>query len=231
MSAVSAEVQRRAWNQQHQILRQRLHDRDFPGALPIFLRQHALIHAAGLENDLHWSFQDEAVRGLSVEQLRIIPPGKPHSIAWLIWHVTRIEDVTLNLLLADTAQVSESGGWHDKLKTAFVDVGNEMSKDEIAQLSAEVDLKALLAYRIAVGKRTRSIVRRLKPDTLWQRPALERVQQIAAVGAVRAVDAPLLAYWGRNLNANLLLMPATRHGFLHLNEAQRLRPKLEQAQN
>jgi len=227
MSAISAEAQRRAWNQQHQILRRLLKERDFSSALPVFLDHHAQVHTARLQHGLPWSFQDEALNGLSEVQLRLIPRGRPHSVAWLIWHITRVEDVTLNVLLADSAQVLESGGWQGKLTTHFIDTGNEMSEEEIARLSAEINLKALLAYRLAVGKRTRSIVRHLRPAALWQRPAPDRVQRIAAVGAVRADDSPLLTYWGQNLSANLLLMPATRHGFLHLNEVQRLWPRLQ----
>jgi hypothetical protein len=35
----------------------------------------------------------------------------------------------------------------------------------------------------------------------------------------------ILDYWGKRTKAGLLLMPATRHNFLHLNEAQRLKQR------
>ena len=34
-----------------------------------------------------------------------------HSIAWFIWHMTRIEDVTMNLLLAGSPEVFSSANW------------------------------------------------------------------------------------------------------------------------
>ena len=33
----------------------------------------------------------------------------------------------------------------------------------------------------------------------------------------------LVKYWGKRDTAGLLLMPATRHNFIHLNEALRLK--------
>jgi hypothetical protein len=36
-----------------------------------------------------------------------------------------------------------------------------------------------------------------------------------------------LDYWGGHPAANLLLMPATRHSFVHLNEIKRMLPKLK----
>ena len=44
--------------------------------------------------------------------------------------------------------------------------------------------------------------------------------------AVRKKARWLLKYWGGNPNANLLLMPATRHPLVHLNEISRMNPKL-----
>jgi hypothetical protein len=37
--------------------------------------------------------------------------------------------------------------------------------------------------------------------------------------------AGLLDYWGRRTIAGLLLMPATRHNIVHLNEAARIKQK------
>jgi len=88
-------------------------------------------------------------------------------------------------------------------------------------------LKALFAYRLAVGKRTRAIVQRLNPDLLSRPPAPDRLQRLVAERAVQPPALWLLDYWGGHPAANLLLMPATRHPFVHLNEIKRLLPKLK----
>jgi hypothetical protein len=221
------EANRRYWSSQQQILRRWLmKDRNFQQALPLVLSQHAMMHTASLQPGGHWSYQDEVLNGLDGAQMRCIPKSSAHSVAWALWHITRIEDVTTNILLADTPQLLHHGNWLSKLGTSYEGVGNELSPDEIAEVSATINLKALLAYRLAVGKRTRAIVRRLKPEILWATPASERMQRLSTEGAVSERAAWLLKYWGGHPSANLLLMPATRHGFMHLNEIQRMLPKL-----
>lgn len=220
---------RQSWSRQQQVLRRWLmKDQDYAKALPLFLSQHAMMHAARLRAGVGWSFQDEVVSGLSDAQMRHIPEGWPHSAAWSLWHITRIEDITLNLLLADAPQLLHSGNWLDKLGVAYEGVGNELSARAIAEISQAINLKALFAYRLAVGRRTRAVARRLDPDRLWARPERVRLNRLSAEGAVSAKASWLLAYWGGHPAANLLLMPATRHGFIHLNEIQRMTPKLKQ---
>ncbi|MGD0806947.1 MAG: DinB family protein [Anaerolineales bacterium] len=225
-------------------------------ALSVALSQHAAVHSAGLpplpplsplredrregssprpnragrgredkHAGAHWSFQDEVLGALTEAQMRAIPK-RGQSVVWKIWHSTRVEDVTMNLLLASSPQVLLKGNWPLKLGIGFVDVGNDMPEADLKKLSESINLKALLAYRLAVGKRTRSILRRLKPDDLWEKPAPERIDRIVAERAVREKARWLLKYWGENPSANLLLMPATRHPFVHFNEISRMIPSL-----
>lgn len=222
------EANLKRWNDQHQLLRRLLSkDKDYQKALPIFLDHHAAVHTAKLQAGAHWSWHDEVLSGLTPEQMRYTPRSSPHSVAWRIWHIARIEDATMNILLADATQVFESGKWLAKLEIDFVSVGNEMSNADIAQLSETINLKALAAYRLAVGKRTRAVVKRLNLDELSQRPAPDRLQRLVAERAVQEPALWLLDYWGGHPAANLLLMPASRHSFVHLNEIKRLLPKLK----
>ncbi len=228
MSTRQTQANSQPWNRQHAILRQLLmKEKDSGQAIPVFISHHETVHAAKLGAGAHWSCQDEVLSGLADEQMRAIPKGCPHSVAWKLWHIARIEDVTMNLLLANSPQVLTSGDWLDKLKVTCVTVGNEMDTQDIVELSQAINLKALLAYRLAVGKRTRSIVRHINPVELAAPPAPERLKRIAEEGAVTDRTTWLLAYWGGHPSANLLLMPATRHCYVHLNEIKRMRPKLE----
>jgi hypothetical protein len=224
------ETNRQHWSGQQQILRQLLmKDQDYQKALPLFLSQHAMVHTARLQAGVRWSCQDEVLDGLTEAQMCCIPQGSPHSAAWSLWHITRIEDVTVSLLLADAPQLLHSGNWLGRLETPYQGVGNELSPHEIAEVSETINVKALLAYRLAVGKRTRAVVRRLNPEILWATPTPQGLKRISAEGAVSGKAAWLLKYWGGHPGANLLLMPATRHCFMHLNEIQRMLPKLKTA--
>jgi hypothetical protein len=217
----------RHWNAQHQLLRRLLlKDKDYQRAIPIFLEHHAAVHAAKLHAGAHWSWPDEVLSGLTPEQMRHSPKGSPHSVAWRIWHMARIEDVTMNVLLAGATQVFENGKWPGKMEIDCTGVGNEMSNDGIVRLSKAINLNALFAYRLAVGKRTCAVVKSLKFDDLPQPPARDRLQRLIAEHAVEQSTLWLLDYWGGHPAANLLLMPATRHSFVHLNEIKRMLPKL-----
>lgn len=218
----------RRWSRQQQVLRRYLaKDEEYPKAIRVFLSQHALVHTARPGREAQWSFQDHILGELTYEQMRLIPKGCTHSIAWMIWHIARIEDVTTNLLLAGRPQVFKSGNWQDKMGVAYVEVGNDMPAGDIARLSQAVAMNALLDYRLAVGKRTRQLVCRVKLEDLRRPPASERLKRVLDEQAVGEKSSWLLKYWGGHTSANLLLMPATRHCFVHLNEARRMLPRLK----
>lgn len=228
MAAQENQAHRRDWNKQESVLRRLLFkDKDYVQALPLFLCQHEAMHSTRLHRGVPWSFQDQVLNGLTVQQMRCLPKGCSHSVVWLLWHMTRCEDVTMNILLADSQQILHSGNWLNKLETDYVGVGNEKTKAEAVKLSGELNVKALLAYRLAVGKRTRAVVRHIKPEQLAEYPAPERLARIAEEGAVTEKSSWLVNYWGGHPNANLLMMPATRHCFVHLNEIDRMLPKIK----
>ena len=221
------------WNVQQQALRHALaRSETTPTAIDLFLQHHAMVHAAEMTggelwsfDDELWSFDDELWRGLSEEKVRRIPPNGEHSIAWALWHIARIEDMTMNVLLAGGEQVFEQEGWFERLNTPWRETGNALDAAAIAALSAAINIEALRAYRLAVGRRTRAVVSQLSAQEIKQKVRPERLQLLLAQGAVAEGARGLLEYWGGLTIAGLLLMPPTRHNFLHLNEAARLKQK------
>lgn len=220
------DVQRKLWNQQQQALRKALSHMDEPDrAIDLFMSQHAMVHSGLMAQAGVWSFEDEIWQGLSEEASRCIPRNCDHSIAWIIWHIARIEDVTMNLLVAGGPQILLRDNWLGRLKITARDTGNAMAEAGVADLSATIDLEALRAYRLAVGRRTREIVQQLQPATLKQKVDPARLRQVRLEGAVVEAAGELLDYWGGLTQAGLLLMPPTRHNFVHLNEALRVKQK------
>jgi tRNA A37 N6-isopentenylltransferase MiaA len=122
-------------------------------------------------------------------------------------------------------QLLNQDDWFERMKTTARDTGNAMDAAEVANLSATIDIEALRAYRVAVGRRTREIVKQLQPEDLKQQVDPSRLQQMLDEGAVVEVARGLLDYWGKRNIAGLLLMPATRHNLVHLNEALRLKQR------
>ena len=100
-----------------------------------------------------------------------------------------------------------------------------MDAEAIADLSRTIEFEALRAYRLAVGCRTREIVAQLRPEALKQKVDPARLRRVMDGGAVVEAARGIVDYWGRRTIAGLLLMPPTRHNFLHLNEALRLKQR------
>lgn len=217
---------RKMWNTRQSELRLLLErGSQHTEAIALFLCQHATLHAAKVSRSDAWSFEDEVLDDLREEVWRRIPRNCEHSIVWCIWHLARIEDVTLNMLVAGTSQIASQEGWFERLKTVARDTGNAMDWEDMQQLSAAMDLAALRAYRMAVGRRTRTIVQGLQPEDLTKRVDKGRLQQILDEGAVLPQAIELIEYWGNRDIAGLLLMPPTRHNMVHLNEAYQLKNK------
>ena len=218
------ESYRKLLNKQQTELRQVMmsfeqHDR----AIQLFLTQHAMLHSVNMAQGKIWSFEDEVLNDMTEEQIRRIPQNCEHSIAWCIWHIARIEDVTMNLLVAGSSQILHRGNWLELMKITVRDTGNEMDEEDMATLGATIEIGALRAYRMTVGRRTREIVQQLEPQELKQQVDSIRVQQVMDEEVVVEEAGAIANYWSRRNIAGLLLMPATRHNLVHLNEALRLK--------
>ena len=220
--------ERKDWNKDQQVLKHLLSPSgDHQKGIELFLVQHSRLHTAEMSGSGLWSYSDEILDGLPDSLLRQVPPGFEHSIAWLIWHMARIEDVTMNLLVAGRPQLFYEQEWFINMKYLYRETGNALDATGIATLSASVDLQALLAYRVAVGRCTRLIIEGLQPDDLHQAVSSARLERVLAEGAVVESTRSLLDYWGGRTIAGLLLMPPTRHNFIHHNEAARIRNNLK----
>ena len=198
---------------------------DFELAMAMFFQQHAQTHRAGVSNSGLWSFADAVLEGLAPEEIRRIPGKESHSIAWCLWHIARIEDATMNLLVDGGAQVFIQGDWGTKMGVGICNTGNGMEDEDILRLSEAIDSEALLAYRNAVGVRTRQVAAKLTPEQLPEAVRPERIERLLAEGVLLEAGRGLADYWGNRTIAGLLLMPATRHNLSHLNECLKLRKR------
>lgn len=96
-----------------------------------------------------------AVEGLTVEQLTTAPAPKANTIAWLVWHLTRVHDHHLSEVMG-TEQLWVTGPFADRFGRAAdpVDVGYGHAPDDVAALRPD-GAGALLEYHEAVYARTR----------------------------------------------------------------------------
>jgi hypothetical protein len=220
------ESNRKTLNTQITSLRELLTNGEhFDESIALFLRVHAQLHSASVSNAGEWSFEDALLDELTEVQFRRVPASEDHSIAWALWHITRIEDTTMNLLVAGTPEVLYAGEWLPRLNVPVRHSGNEMSAEEIAAFSQQVDFAALRAYRGAVGRRTREVVTTLTSADLPKKVDPARLAQVMANGALLEAASGIRDYWGGRTMAGLLLMPASRHILVHFNEILTLKKK------
>ena len=122
----------------------------------LFLDQHAAMHSAAVGGN-KMSHAERAFAGLSDDQMRLRPREDLNSLAWLMWHIARAEDIIVNQVLAGRPQVADAA-WTKRLGIARRDFGIGMTSAEVSELTGQIDVGALREYRDAVGRRTREVV-------------------------------------------------------------------------
>lgn len=194
-------------------------------SIALFLELHTPLHTRAVSGTDGWNLEEEVWSGLTEAQFRCIPAGIEHSIAWCYWHLARIEDITMNLLVADADQVYSRDNWKQRLHAPFDDTGNMITPENVRALSESVTFEDLRAYRSAVGLRTREIVSALTAEDMRRKTPPERLQRGLDEGAISPNAPGVVEYWGSLTVAGLLLMPPTRHAYIHLNECLKIKKK------
>ena len=193
----------------------------FDEGMQLFLEQHAAVHSAAVSGGGGWSLQDEVLAGLSEAQLRACPRPGMNSIAWLLWHTARIEDITLGYLVMEGPQVLAAPGWVERLGLPLWDVGAGMDADEVAAFSASVSIPGLLDYRAAVGRATRANIPRLSAEQLKLCVPDSAIRQLKFEGSI-SPKADWLGEYYCNRPKGFFLTRITSHNYIHLNEAGRV---------
>lgn len=131
---------------------------------------------------------DDLRAGLTDDQWRRRPRPGVNTIAWLLWHTARVEDVGVNEFVAGRPQVLHAGGWLERMKADRRDVGTGMTGAEVEALSAAIDLDGLRGYWEAVSRATLEVVEGLRGGDIEDVVPAERVRQ--AVSSDGAAPSP-----------------------------------------
>ena len=128
-----------------------------------------------------------AVDGLSKEQLAFRVDDDANSIAWLVWHLTRIQDDHVSDVTGGQ-QVWTSRGWAERFALPFgrLATGYEHVSSEVAVVQASAEL--LTGYHDAVFEETSRYVRTLTDadlprvvDESWDPPVTLAVRLISVI--------------------------------------------------
>jgi DinB superfamily len=190
-------------------------------ARDLFLDQHSIVHSTAVGGNA-LSAAERVFGGLTDEQMRVRPRQDLNSLAWIMWHIGRTEDILVNVLLAERPQIFDDS-WARRLRVTRRDLGTAMKSDEVTELTKEIDLAALREYRNAVGHRTREIVGAFRPEDWSGEVSASAVERAAADGAFGTMrDMFLKAFPGRP-RAMVLSGIALFHSSGHLGEAGTIR--------
>ncbi|WP_423920024.1 mycothiol transferase [Frigoribacterium sp. 2-23] len=129
-----------------------------------------------------------AMHGLDIDDLTWRPDPEANTIAWLVWHTARGQDLQIADLAA-TDQVWTTGGWHERFDLPFsaAEIGYGMSPADVGSVRASADL--LSGYLDAVTLRTRGYLEGLDEasltdivDDAWDPPVTAGARLISIVG-------------------------------------------------
>ncbi|MBP2329860.1 putative damage-inducible protein DinB [Kibdelosporangium banguiense] len=146
--------------------------------------------SAGLLVDAFGRIQEEvhaAVAGLSADELAYRINGEANSIAWLIWHLARVQDDHV-AGAAGFAQVWTAQGWAGRFDLPFGDseIGYGQDSRKVAQVKASAEL--LTGYYDATHEQTIGYVKGLTSKDLtrivdenWDPPVTLAVRLVSVV--------------------------------------------------
>lgn len=129
-----------------------------------------------------------AVNGLSEEELTYRADATANSVAWLVWHLSRVQDDHI-ADAAGTEQVWRSGGWAARCALPFPlsATGYGHTPDQVAAVRG-VSAKVLAGYHDAVCDRTQQYLAALRDqdferivDTSWDPPVTLAVRLVSVI--------------------------------------------------
>ncbi|HVX20475.1 MAG TPA: DUF664 domain-containing protein [Acidimicrobiales bacterium] len=148
------------------------------------------MHSVDLLTDAFDRIRDAvhpAVQGLTVDQLAARLDPEANSVAWLVWHLTRIQDDHV-AGVAGVEQAWTADGWAERFGLPFdvAETGYGQGPDEVAQVRAEAAV--LAGYHDAVHARTTAFLGTLAEgdlarvvDESWDPPVTMAVRLVSVI--------------------------------------------------
>jgi hypothetical protein len=146
------------------------------------------------------------------------------TIAYYLYHLTRIEDITSNTLIAGNEQLFFKKNFDRLLNSPVITTGNEIARDGLIEFSKALDCNQLRSYTAVVLDNTNSIIKNMSFEDSKRKVSAERKANLIKSNTVSTDENAfwLVDYWCGKTCAGLLLMPFSRHQMLHLDGCLRI---------
>ena len=142
---------------------------------------------------------------------------KNENIIWNLWHIMRIEDLIVNILICEKESILNEK-LKNELNISITDTGNSLTKEEIKKFAKNINIKKLKYYSDKISKNTINLIKRLKAEYIKRKINKINLEKIINGCGVTKDNLWLIDYWGKKDIAGLLLMPLSRHIIVHLNQ-------------
>ena len=114
----------------------------------------------------NWGMVDRALDGLGDEAWNAQPNDQSNSIAWLLWHMTRVVDTFVNTRFRSQPELWVSDGWAEKCgMSADAGTGQGMSVEDVAAWQAP-SRESLTGYYEAVKACAREWLGSVSDETM-----------------------------------------------------------------
>jgi len=155
-----------------------------------------------------------------------MPIASSKSIAYYVYHLIRIEDITSNTLIAGKEELFFSEKFGSLLNSPIITTGNELARDDLIEFSKALDINQLKNYVSAVYANTNVIIQNMSFEDSKTKISAERKAELIKLNTVSADQMWLVDYWCNKTYAGLLLMPLSRHQMMHLDGCLRILKKI-----
>lgn len=142
---------------------------------------------------------------------------KNENIIWNLWHIMRIEDLIVNILICEKESILNEK-LKNELNISITDTGNSLTKEEIKKFAKNINIKKLKYYSDKISKNTINLIKRLKAEDIKRKINKINLEKIINGCGVTKDNLWLIDYWDKKDIAGLLLMPLSRHIIVHLNQ-------------
>ena len=151
------------------------------------------------------------------------------TVAYSLWHIFRIEDITAHTLIAGDEQVFFKENYRQRTNSPIITTGNELEGEAIVSFSKALDLDGLFDYVSDTYNATNKLIKSLSYDDMKVKVSEERRNTLTALNVVDSSENAvwLIDYWCGKDTGGLVRMPFSRHIIMHVEACLRIEERLK----
>ncbi len=118
-------------------------------------------------------YLNQALDGLTQEEVAWSPRVGCNSIAFILWHITRVEDFFVTRVIQHQVELYEAEGWRQKLGTPTKGTGYQYTAEQL-QVWPVPNLGVLRGYANSVREKTLAFLKSIPSEKLSELARPER---------------------------------------------------------